>query len=484
MARRTPPRHPPHPSRTFQLEAAAVQQGLFSPHAYERRPEREEEPEVDERQIDLFGPPPPKKNPRQPKSRRAKAGGEVGINKEFYPGGTFLPTTNLPKGERPRYTSGSGRQLVAPGVHEVPPLGMRAIFASLTALIQHRSDGTIQPLPPSHPVWESGMHGSYEEAAAMCAAWNAGERFYDPEVGLRSMRENTSRQRFIRRTPSREGSKRRHRYTYNVDEATRVNVKARVKEKIRIPHHGIPGHYEVVERLAPDVVGVVHDETGHSMVISDVALRELARDTYRAAPDTTPAEDVRHRHEREDALPRSRDGAYRAIQQASGIDDHDFAQADQAYREWKAGKGKRGRPKPPPWRGGQLDAFEVDLKRGKHFSSLLEAFEHASRGAQTWRDLEPVLALLRDVPGFEDARFPEEVYNRHLQHEAELADQGHTLDVEHYGVTMVPGMEVGEAVFLAATTTPPRLRKPLSESDAAIGAHDEGGEEDDLWGWG
>ena len=308
---------------------------------------------------------------------------------------------------------------------------------------------------------------------------------FAPPYDAERLRENKADQAFIRRTPSREGSKRRYRYTYDVDAATRVNVKARVGEKIRIPYRGALGHYEVVERLAPDVVAVIHDEAKHALVISDVALRELARDTYRPAPDTAPAEDVRHRHEREDALPRSRDEAYRAILDASGIDDHDSAKADEAYRRWKAGKGTgRGRPRPPQWRGGELDAFGGDLKRGKNFSSLLEAFEHASRGARTWRDLEPALTLLRDVPGFKSARFPDAVYERHNRQDAELDEQGHTIDVEEYGVTMTPSDDIGEVVFLAATKDPPRLRSPLSEEDEARAARDDDYEDDDraLWG--
>ena len=303
----------------------------------------------------------------------------------------------------------------------------------------------------------------------------------------RPMRENKGNQSFIRRTPSRDGSKRNFRYTYDPDLATRVNVKAKVKEKLRIPHAGQPGHYEVVARLSPDVVGVIHDETKHPMAISDLALRELARDVYRPAADATPSEDVRYRHEREDALPRSRDDAYQAIIEASGIKDHDFARADAAYRKWKAGKGKR-RVKPPPLTGGQLDAFEGDLKRGRergrHFTSLLEAFEHATRGARTWRDLEPALALLRDVPGFRKARFPDDVYERHNRHDIELDEQGHTIDVDLYGVTMTPDMDVNEAVFLASTMTPPRLWEPLSEEDAARAAREEEGmyeEEEDAW---
>jgi hypothetical protein len=303
-----------------------------------------------------------------------------------------------------------------------------------------------------------------------------GERLNARGVWKR-LRENKADQSFIRRTPSREGSKRAYRYTYDVDAATRVNVKAKPKEKLRIPYRGVPGHYEVVARLASDVVGVIHDETRHPMAISDLALRELARDVYRPAEDATSQEDVRYRHEREDALPRSRDDAYQAILDASGIKDHDFARADDAYRKWKAGKGKR-RVKPPPLTGGQLDAFEGDL-RGRHFTSLLEAFEHATRGAKTWRDLTPALALLRDVKGFKKARFPNEVYERHTRHDLDLDEQGHTIDVDLYGVTMTPDMDVNEAVFLASTMTPPRLWEPLSEEAEARAARDDQDEYDE-----
>jgi hypothetical protein len=338
-------------------------------------------------------------------------------------------------------------------------------------------------------------------------------------AGARPMRENKGNQRFIRRAPvaTRTGSakrERRFRYTYDADEAARTALPARIGEKLRIPHKGQPGHYEVVERLAPDVVGVLHDETGHAMAISDTALRELVRDFYRPAEGTAPTEDDRHRHEREDALPRSRYEALKAIIDASGIDDHDFAAADAAYHAWKTAgtkkekakiegkptkkakgkqaKAKRGPrvkrpPKPPPWEGGQLDAFEGDLRRDargrvRHFTSLLEAFEHASRGARTWRDLTPALALLRDVKGFEEARFPDEVYERHNRHEAELEEQGHTIDVDLYGVPVTLGTDLNEAIFLASSLTPPGLLAPLSEEDEARAAREEEGEYEDDFG--
>jgi hypothetical protein len=71
---RRPPRPPPShtfaPAFTpaFTLEASAVQQGLFGAGAFEAKPKEKPRPVVDERQVDLFAAPPPKKNPRRPSS--------------------------------------------------------------------------------------------------------------------------------------------------------------------------------------------------------------------------------------------------------------------------------------------------------------------------------------------------------------------------------------------------------------------------------
>ena len=112
-----------------------------------------------------------------PRGRRAKAGGEVGMNAEFYPGGTFLPSTRLPKGERPRYSSGSGRMLVAPGQLEVAPEpGLVAIFEGIRSIIRQRPDGTVEPLPRNHPYWEHSGN-DYARVADLCDRWNAGERW-------------------------------------------------------------------------------------------------------------------------------------------------------------------------------------------------------------------------------------------------------------------------------------------------------------------
>jgi hypothetical protein len=95
----------------------------------------------------------------------------------------------------------------------------------------------------------------------------------------------------------------------------------------------------------------------------------------------------------------------RRIMDASGIQDHDFWRADEAYLKWKR-HGARKADKPKPWKGGELDAFRGD---GQNFCCLVEAFEHAARGLRTWKDIdEQVIPLLRDTPGFEHARIPDD----------------------------------------------------------------------------
>lgn len=109
-----------------------------------------------------------------------------------------------------------------------------------------------------------------------------------------------------------------------------------------------------------------------------------------------------------DLLPRSRAAVLQQIAEAAGINDHDFSRRDAAYQAWKD-RGRKG-PKPAPFKGGQLDAFRAD---GRDFCSLLEAFEYATKGAKTWRQIAPVVDMLREVPGWERASLPVDVLVRH-----------------------------------------------------------------------
>jgi hypothetical protein len=51
---------------------------------------------------------------------RAKQGGEIGANGDWYEGGKFIATTDHAK-NRKRKKISTGRQEVAPGVWEIPP---------------------------------------------------------------------------------------------------------------------------------------------------------------------------------------------------------------------------------------------------------------------------------------------------------------------------------------------------------------------------
>lgn len=123
---------------------------------------------------------------------------------------------------------------------------------------------------------------------------------------------------------------------------------------------------------------------------------------------------LERKHFRQDRLPSPKGTALQIIKETTGIDDHDSAQADVLWRRYKAKQG----PKPKPWAGGELDGFKGNGK--DNFTSLQEAFEHSTRGIHTWRDLNyHVLPKLRQFPGFENARIPEEIGTKHLLQDEE-----------------------------------------------------------------
>lgn len=65
--------------------------------------------------------------------RRAKIGGEVGANGEYYEGGKFIANTARAKGHKVAGRA-TGRQLIAPGILEVAPSDdLVAIFPQLAA---------------------------------------------------------------------------------------------------------------------------------------------------------------------------------------------------------------------------------------------------------------------------------------------------------------------------------------------------------------
>lgn len=123
--------------------------------------------------------------PAHPDNGRAAAGGTVGLNGEFYKGGSFLPRTTLPKqGSAPGSTTSGRGWLIEPGVFDHPPMpGARSIFSSYSEFL-NVADGvaTVREKPGAaieHYVDPDVAEGrAFLRAAA--EAYSAGMRWYMP----------------------------------------------------------------------------------------------------------------------------------------------------------------------------------------------------------------------------------------------------------------------------------------------------------------
>lgn len=72
--------------------------------------------------------------------KRAAAGGEIGPNGEWYPGGAYIATTDMPKKVRDkRDRAAAGSVYTEPGVREVPEPGKLSIFAAVGDYFDYRT---------------------------------------------------------------------------------------------------------------------------------------------------------------------------------------------------------------------------------------------------------------------------------------------------------------------------------------------------------
>lgn len=104
---------------------------------------------------------------------RAAKGGEVGRNGEFYSGGTFLPSTTLPKGS-PQSGKSEGKCEIAPYVWAVPPQeGMRSQYSRFCAFVN---------LVTGEVNHEAARHYGRDADALKqdWERWQAGQRWYWP----------------------------------------------------------------------------------------------------------------------------------------------------------------------------------------------------------------------------------------------------------------------------------------------------------------
>ena len=107
---------------------------------------------------------------------RARKGGEIGTNGEFYEGGTFLPSTEQPK--RPASAKGvkTGRRQVAPYVWEAQPYeGATAIYTLFAGVFGRVVDGVMVVNCADQTL--DYFKRTRAEVEKMAARWNAGERW-------------------------------------------------------------------------------------------------------------------------------------------------------------------------------------------------------------------------------------------------------------------------------------------------------------------
>lgn len=107
--------------------------------------------------------------------RRAKIGGEVGVNGEYYEGGKFIANTDRAKGHKVAGRA-TGRQLIAPGTFEVAPSDdLVAIFPQLSVGFFAFSATTLQFGEVTN---EAALnYFGAERLIALRDRFNAGERW-------------------------------------------------------------------------------------------------------------------------------------------------------------------------------------------------------------------------------------------------------------------------------------------------------------------
>lgn len=110
---------------------------------------------------------------------RAKAGGEIGKNGEHYKGGTFLPSTQLPKRGVASRVKATRRMMVEPGVFGDVPAGQMAIYSQIRAFVSNNSVGDLHIMrhldAPDSVCWQH--YGPRERVQTLVEQYNNGARF-------------------------------------------------------------------------------------------------------------------------------------------------------------------------------------------------------------------------------------------------------------------------------------------------------------------
>lgn len=107
---------------------------------------------------------------------RARKGGEVGVNGEFYEGGKFLPSTEQPKRSVKRAPAKVAKVEIAPYVWEVAPEGKQSIYRKAAPGVFVNVRGGRMVFVASEQVL-AYYKGDRAEIERLCELWNSGERW-------------------------------------------------------------------------------------------------------------------------------------------------------------------------------------------------------------------------------------------------------------------------------------------------------------------
>jgi hypothetical protein len=109
--------------------------------------------------------------------KRAKVGGETGVNGEWYEGGKFIATTEQPKGTPATTQKPAGKQQYEPYKWAAAPEpGQRALFTVLDAFAKRVWPG-LQMERHEHPAPTMWGYDTDE----LIAMWNNGVRWVTPK---------------------------------------------------------------------------------------------------------------------------------------------------------------------------------------------------------------------------------------------------------------------------------------------------------------
>lgn len=112
--------------------------------------------------------------------QRAPKGGTTAINGEFYHGGEFLPTTELPSQSRPKAAAKARKQNYAPYKWDYAPEGQRAIYAQLQgAMLYDRATDTFSIYAPYYSQQSAESQRWFDERIAR---YNRGDRWMNTDA--------------------------------------------------------------------------------------------------------------------------------------------------------------------------------------------------------------------------------------------------------------------------------------------------------------